>query len=108
MDNNASGGPSGPDFRDPTPADLEMLRDAMAGKPLPRKAGEGIADMEARIEQLIQQRRRVVDQMSGIIPTGPFDTRFAQLEQRLSELNAQIKEATDRLAEYQVQQQGLN
>ena len=41
---------------DPTPADLEMLRDDMAGKPLPRKAVVGIADMQARLQQLTQEK----------------------------------------------------
>ena len=87
-------------FRDPTPADLEMLRDEMAGKPLPRKAGEGIADMEARIKQLKEQKRRALEVFGAGEASVPAS--------RLDELNAQIKEATERLAEYQVQQQSLN
>jgi hypothetical protein len=87
---------------DPTPADLEMLRDDMAGQPLPRKAVVGIADMQARLQQLTQEKKQLLDRLQdGAAADHPgWDS--------IAELNRQIQEATDRLAEYQVQQQGLN
>ena len=90
-------------IRDPTPADLEMIRDANAGKPLPRPAGQGIADMEARITQLSSQKKSILDHIetSGSHPNDPrWDT--------ISDLNRQLKEAEERRHEYRVQQEGLN
>jgi hypothetical protein len=90
-------------FRDPTPVDLEMLRDEMAGKPLPRKASEGIADMEARIKQLAASKKAILDHLEAG-GAHPGDTRW----DTIADLNRWLTEATERLAEYRTQQAGLN
>jgi hypothetical protein len=60
----------------------------------------GIADMQARLAQLREQKRVALDTFA----TGSESVT----ESRLAELNHQIREAEDRLAEYNLQQEGLN
>ena len=89
-------------LRDPTPADLEMIRDEMAGKPLPRPATQGIADMEARIVQLSAQKKNLLDRLQdGARADDPGWQCIAQL-------NNDLREATERLGEYKIQSEGLN
>jgi hypothetical protein len=95
-------------FTDPTPAELEMLNDtahqAEHGRPMKRPAVQGIADMQARIELLTGQKRRLLDQMAGRMAK---DERLSD-EAALADLNKDLREAEDRLREYQVQHEGRN
>ena len=87
---------------DPTPADLEMDRDEAAGSPLPRAPHVGIADMQARIAELTQRKKNLLDRLqNGAAADDPG-------WQSLLELNLQLNEARGRLTEYQLQQEGLN
>ena len=86
----------------PTPADLEMLRDEMAGKPCPRKATQGIADMEARITQLSSQKKNLLDRLQG--GARADDPGW----QRISQLNNDLREAAERLEQYKLQTETLN
>ena len=88
---------------DPSPVDKEMLFDEMAGKLLPRCSQRGIADMTARIEQLSTQKKKILDHIETD-GANPADERW----NTIADLNRQLREATDRLAEYQTQQEGLN
>jgi len=90
-------------FGDPTPTEMEILLDAAAGKPLPRTAAQGIADMTARITMLSARHQRIHEriQKAGNRSDNPLWTVVA-------DINRQLTEATERLAEYKLQQGGLN
>lgn len=94
---------------DPTPAELEMIADtahqAERGRPMPRKAGEGVADMQARIESLTAGKRKILDQLE-LATLNP--QLSIGLEQTLADINQELREAQERLREYQTQQKGLN
>ena len=82
-------------FRDPTPADLEMLREEMVGSPLPRKALQGIADMQVQVKQLTYRKQDLLDRLQhGAAADDPGWGNLA-------ELNRQLKEAQERLVSYQ-------
>jgi hypothetical protein len=87
----------------PTPADLDMVLEATAGKPLPRSPEQGIADMQARLRQLTEEKTSLLEVMEGVPPA-----RYNELVSNLNSLNNQIKEAQERLAEYRVQKEGQN
>ena len=97
---------------DPSPVDKEMLGDEMAMEarpgakpgsgPLPRAPHVGIADMQARIAELTQRKKTLLDRLqNGAAADDPG-------WQSLSELNLQLNEARGRLTEYQTQLEGLN
>jgi polyhydroxyalkanoate synthesis regulator phasin len=96
-------------FSDPTPTELEMILDATniaeKGRPLARTPGQGIADMDARIELLTRQIQQVKDQLKS----KPAEAEFqASAKPFLDDLIRDLGGAQDRLHEYQTQQQGLN
>ncbi len=87
---------------DPTEADLEMLADDVAGKPLPRPAAQGAADMKARLAQLKKQKKKLLDRLQdGARNDDPGWDSIADLDKK-------IKEAQERLGGYKTQQKGLN
>ena len=94
---------------DPSPVDKEMLGDEMAMEarpgsgPLPRCSARGIADMEARIKLLTSQKNNILAHIETD-GANPADERW----NTIADLNRQLREATDRLAEYQTQLEGLN
>ncbi|MDE2102884.1 MAG: hypothetical protein KGL39_36910 [Patescibacteria group bacterium] len=90
-------------FDGPSGTDLEMLREQMAGKILPRPAAEGIADMQARLTQLRDDKQTILNRLQQA-ETLPDDAEW----DRVAELNRQIAEAETRLKHYQMQQEGLN
>ena len=92
-----------PDEFELTPADLEMLREQQSGKILPRPAAVGVADMAARIKQLTAAKKQILDRLQAA-ETLPDDAEW----DRVAELNRQIQTAEARLAEYNLQQEGLN
>ena len=86
------------------PADLEMIVDGAlqdCGKPpLKRTPQEGIADMQARISRLNNQKIQLLN--------AP-DIRMEEIIlQEVRTLNTELQEARDRLKEYQTQLEGLN
>ena len=93
---------------DPSPVEKEMLADEMAMEarlgsgPLPRCSARGIADMQARIAELTQRKKNLLDRLqNGAAADDPG-------WQSLLELNLHLNEARGRLTEYQLQQEGLN
>ena len=88
---------------DPSPVDKEMLFDEMAGKPLQRAPHVGIADMESRIQLLFSQKNNILVHIETD-GANPADERW----NTIADLNRQLREATDRLAEYRHQAEGLN
>ena len=83
---------------DPTEVDLQIVEDEALGHPVKRCAHQGVADMQARITQLNAEKKKLLEQM---------DTR-TDLDSQLSTLNSQLREAQDRLAEYELQAQSHN
>jgi hypothetical protein len=84
-----------------TPADLEMLADLQNGRPVKRTPAQGIADMQARIEQIkaaIWKRTTVMSE------TDPDPVN----ESDLAEYKKELAEAEARLLEYQTLLQGQN
>lgn len=80
---------------EPTPAELEMVLDEtnieLKGRPLARSPEQGIADMKARIELLSAQ----ILKSEGQTPS-------------LERLAHDLREAKQRLGEYQAQLEGRN
>lgn len=78
---------------EPTPAELEMVLDEtnieLKGRPLARSPEQGIADMKARIELMSAQILKIED----------------QVPKRLAH---KLREAKQRLGEYQAQLEGRN
>ncbi len=100
--------PSRSDFAAPTPAELEIIASEMHlaghGQILQRKAAQGIADMQARIDLLTGQRQLVADQLAQTT-----DDRIGTLlDQQLTAIQGELAEAQTRLREYQLHQSRLN
>lgn len=94
-----------PDNLEPSDAELEMVVDEARQKtglpPAKRPADKGITDMQARIKLLTGQRTKLLERMG----TEVFDDkRYAAL----SEIDNELREARQRLTEYQTQQGGRN
>ena len=100
--------PSRSDRNDPTPAELEIIADEMHlaahGQSLQRKAVQGIADMQARIDLLTGQRRLVADQLAQAME----DRTRTLLDQQLIAIQGELADAQTRLREYQLRQSPLN
>jgi hypothetical protein len=88
---------------DPSPVEKEMIRDEMAPSPLRRAPHVGIADMEARIKLLTSQKTNILAHIEAA-GADPEDARW----DTIGDINRQLREAADRLAEYNIQQEGLN
>jgi flagellar basal body-associated protein FliL len=100
-------------FRDPTEAELEMIADgahqAAHGRPLRRAAAAGVAAMTARIATLTTSKRNVLDAIDANTVQYHHDVSYqTAMDKSLAELNQQLREAQDRLREYQTQLEGLN
>jgi len=92
--------PDQPDNYEPSDAELEMVvdeaRKAVGKGPAPRPSERGIADMQARLKLLSEQKEKLLEQLE-LHPTD------AQLGNELTALNKELHEAQERLAEYQTQ-----
>jgi hypothetical protein len=92
--------PDQPDNYEPSDAELEMVvdeaRQAVGKGPAARPSLKGIADMQARIKLLSEQKGKLLEQLE-LHPTD------VQLGNDLSALNQEFREAQERLAEYQSQ-----
>ena len=100
--------PSGMDF-EPTESDLEQVVDAtradMGLPPPAMKAEEGIAIMEARITELTQLKRSILDHWAASVPGSVEDAAF---EKEITAVSLQLHEAYARRDEYLTQFKGLN
>lgn len=89
------------DYKEPLPTEIEQIVDEArrdVGKgPAPRDPATGIADMTARIEY----HTHLLEKLRAQPPTDAVRRCIAESE-------AQLVEARDRRAEYQVQQGGKN
>jgi len=97
--------PAKPNNYDPTESDLEQVvdeaRKALGKGPAPRSAAGGISDMTERIRSLNEQKGKLLKQME-LHPTN------TDLDATLVATNSQLREAKERLAEYQSQLRGKN
>ena len=86
-------------------SDIEQIIDEshrLLGKgPALRSSDKGIVDMIERIRLLNEQKQKLLAQME----IHPTDTR---LDSTLASTNLQLREAKERLAEYQTQLKGQN
>lgn len=94
-----------PDNLEPSDAELEMVVDEARQKtglpPAKRPVDKGIADMQARIKLLTAQRMKLLERMG----TEVFDDkRYAAL----FEVDKELRQARERLTDYQTQQGGHN
>ncbi|HUE37662.1 MAG TPA: hypothetical protein VMO20_09745 [Candidatus Acidoferrum sp.] len=94
-----------PDNFEPSDAELEMVVDEARQKtgqpPANRSPEKGVADMQARLKLLNEQRSKLLDGLG----TTPFDT---QRGEELNRIDHEIREARQRLDEYQTQLKGRN
>ena len=83
---------------EPTESDLEQVVDAARKAsglgPAPRSPEQGVTDMEDRIRELTELKRKLLDQEVS--------------DKEITEINQQLSEAKNRLAEYQAQIKGQN
>jgi hypothetical protein len=87
------------------PTELDIVMDAVHGTPRKRTAAKGITDMEDRIKLLTTQKGACLEQMANPLNDPSRDTA---LTEQLASINRDLREATERLREYQVQLANLN
>jgi len=92
---------------DPTEVDLQIVEDEALGHPAKRRAHQGVADMTARIAQLNDEKKKLLATMADA-EGKDYGTRQPDLWKSIDQLNAQLKEAGERLAEYELQVQSHN
>ena len=94
---------------EPTESDLEQVTDAVRvemGLPPPAMTPEkGIATMDARITELSQLKRSILDHWAASVPGSVEDAAF---EKEVNSVNLQLREAHARRDEYLTQFKGLN
>ncbi|HEV2327631.1 MAG TPA: hypothetical protein VGY56_02455 [Verrucomicrobiae bacterium] len=94
-----------PDDFEPSDAELEMVVDEALQKtgqpPVNRSPEKGIADMQGRLKLLNEQKAKLLKGMGTL----PFDT---QRGEELTKIDREIREARQRLGEYQTQLKGRN
>ena len=101
------------EYAEPLPTELEQIvdearRDCGMG-PAARPAGTGIADMNDRIRYHTQLLAKLRHQVELNVQRYQTDTKYHwTMERAIAACEHQLKEANERLREYQVQQQGLN
>ncbi len=96
--------PDQPDNYEPSDAELEMVvdeaRKAVGKGPAPRPSVKGIADMQARLKLLSEQKEKLLEQSA----LHAADTQFVvAVRKDLATVNRELREAQERLAEYQSQ-----
>ena len=78
---------------------------------IPSNAGpaQGIADMRARIALLKENKKNILDQIEANPVKYRNDAKYqAGMDRALAEIEPELREAQERLREYQAQQKGLN
>ena len=86
---------------DPSPIELEMAVETANGRPVARPAQQGIADMSARLKYLTGEKIKVLDLLDD-------GAERHELTAELNTLNTELREARDRLKEYELQAQSAN
>lgn len=99
-----------PEKFEPSDAELEMVVDEArqkAGQPPARRPSEqGIADMQARLKLLYEQKNQLLKRL-GLIPPGA-EHQIKTMDAEISEVDREIREADQRLAEFQTQFKSRN
>lgn len=91
--------PEQPDDYKLTQADIEMIAEDAAGKPVkPENLTAGIASMRQRIAQMEADKAKVLDQLDTA--TGKLET---DLNCDLAKLNKDLATARERLVHYEAQ-----
>jgi len=93
------------EYKEPLDTEVEQIMDealrACGEGPAPRKPAKGIADMQARFKYHTLLIAKLTARLNEP-ETDPLSVRAQEIERAIVESRAQLREATERIAEYQL------